>query len=50
VESQRAEIEALLSAPESVVGDVNAANALLDEVVDELAEEARLAEVEMAGT
>jgi kinetochore protein NNF1 len=50
IQAQRAEIEALLAGLEGIISDVDAANGLLDDVVDELAQEARTAEVEMAGT
>ncbi|KAK3357032.1 Nnf1-domain-containing protein [Lasiosphaeria hispida] len=50
IQAQRAEIEALLSAVESVLVDMDGASALLDDVVDDLAQETRTAEMEMSGT
>jgi kinetochore protein NNF1 len=50
IQAQRAEIEALLGAVERTLSDMDGASALLDEVVDELAQETRAAEVEMSGT
>jgi kinetochore protein NNF1 len=50
VEAQRKEIDALLSELEAAGADVDAANGLLAEVVDDLAREAREVEVEMEGT
>jgi kinetochore protein NNF1 len=47
---QRAEMESLITAVERVLTDVDGANGLLDEVVDDLAREARTVEVEMGGT
>ncbi|KAK4455936.1 Nnf1-domain-containing protein [Podospora aff. communis PSN243] len=50
IQAQRAEIEALLGAVERTLSDMDGASALLDEVVEELAQETRSAEVEMSGT
>ncbi|TLD13637.1 uncharacterized protein PgNI_04758 [Pyricularia grisea] len=50
IQSQRAEAAALLAELEAACADVGGANALLDEVADELARETRAAEVEMGGT
>jgi kinetochore protein NNF1 len=47
IQAQRAEMEALLAGVEKVLRDMDGANALLDEVVDELAEETRAAEGEV---
>jgi kinetochore protein NNF1 len=44
IEAQRAEMEALLAGVEKVLRDVDGANGLLGEVVEELAEETRVAE------
>jgi kinetochore protein NNF1 len=48
--AQRAELEALLAGVETLLADVDGANGLLDDLADDLAKEARGAEVEMAGT
>lgn len=50
IQAQRAEIEELLGAVERTLEDMDGASALLDDVVEELAEETRTAEVEMSGT
>ncbi|PKS10005.1 hypothetical protein jhhlp_004629 [Lomentospora prolificans] len=50
IQAQRAEIANLASALERVCADVDAANGLLREVIDEVAAEAREREVEMAAT
>jgi len=50
IQAQRAEIEELLGAVERTLEDMDGASALLDEVVEELAEETRTAEMEMSGT
>ncbi|KAH6670377.1 Nnf1-domain-containing protein [Plectosphaerella plurivora] len=49
IKAQREEVQTLLAALESVVADVDGANALLAEVAPELAAEARRADVEMTG-
>ena len=49
IRAQRAEIESLLAAVEKVLADVDGANELLDDVVDDLARETRAVEVEMMG-
>lgn len=48
IQDQRDEIARLLAAVEKVLADMDGANGLLDQVVDELAKEARDVEVEMA--
>jgi len=50
IQAQRAEIEALLGAVERTLSDMDGASALLDEVVDDLGQETRTAELEMPGT
>ncbi|OIW33228.1 Nnf1-domain-containing protein [Coniochaeta ligniaria NRRL 30616] len=50
IRAQREEAARLLAAVDKVLADVDGANALLDEVVGELATETREVEVEMAGT
>lgn len=50
IQSQRAEAAALLAELDAACADVGGANALLDEVADELARETRATEVEMTGT
>ncbi|KAK3897319.1 hypothetical protein C8A05DRAFT_19893, partial [Staphylotrichum tortipilum] len=47
IQSQRAETDALLSAVESALRDVDGANALLADVVEEIAAETRAAEADM---
>ncbi|KAM7193273.1 Nnf1 domain containing protein [Naviculisporaceae sp. PSN 640] len=49
IQAQRAEMERILAAVEEVLADVDGANGLLDEVVDDLAKETRAVEGEMAG-
>ncbi|KAL2137166.1 hypothetical protein VTI74DRAFT_7713 [Chaetomium olivicolor] len=44
IQAQRAEMEALLASVEKVVKDIDGANAVLGEVVDDIAEETRRAE------
>jgi kinetochore protein NNF1 len=44
IQAQRAEMEALLAGVEKIVRDMDGANVLLGEVVEELAEETRSAE------
>jgi hypothetical protein len=48
--AQREELAALLAELDATIADVDGANGLLDEVAGDLAAEARIAEVEMAGT
>ncbi|KAK3313528.1 Nnf1-domain-containing protein [Apodospora peruviana] len=50
IQEQRAEMEQLLAAVEAVLADVDGANELLDGVVEDLAQETRAVEVEMART
>ncbi|TLS29805.1 hypothetical protein PpBr36_00338 [Pyricularia pennisetigena] len=49
IQTQRAEAAALLAELEAACADVSGANALLDDVADELARETRAADVEMGG-
>ncbi|KAK4156743.1 Nnf1-domain-containing protein [Chaetomidium leptoderma] len=49
IQAQRAEMEALLAGVEKVLRDVDGANALLGDVVDELAAETRAAEGDVRG-
>ncbi|KAH8889313.1 Nnf1-domain-containing protein [Thozetella sp. PMI_491] len=50
IQAQRREIEALLGGVEKVLSDMDGANDLLEDVVEDLAKESRTAEVEMSGT
>lgn len=49
IQMQRREMEELLGLVERTLSDMDGASVLLDEVVDELVEETRAAEIEMKG-